>query len=80
MRKKLSKFGNSTALIIDKAILKLLNLESDSEVEIKIIYDGLFILPVKKSKAKTISKSKETQEAYETVIERYAEALKKLAR
>jgi len=58
VKKKLSKFGNSRALIIDKPILKLLDIEDDTILEIKIVEGGLFILPIKKGKKKIVSKNK----------------------
>jgi len=42
MIKKLTKHGNSTALVIDKPIMELLNLKDDSEVEVAT--DGRRIL------------------------------------
>jgi len=79
MKKKLSKFGNSRALIIDKPILKLLNIEDDTILEIKIVEGALLILPVKKGKDKIVSKNKKLQEAYEQIMEEYHEDFKKMA-
>lgn len=47
MRKRLQKIGNSSGLVIDKAILSLLNMEKDEEVEITIHGSGLMITPIK---------------------------------
>jgi len=50
MIKKLSKFGNSKALIIDKAILRLLNIDEETELEIQIKGKSIVISPIKKGK------------------------------
>ena len=46
MLKKLSKYGNSTTLVIDKAILELLNLNESSIVKLKTDGKSLIISPV----------------------------------
>jgi antitoxin component of MazEF toxin-antitoxin module len=43
--KQLSKVGNSTALIIDRPILKQLNLESGAEVEVSVERNAIVIRP-----------------------------------
>jgi antitoxin component of MazEF toxin-antitoxin module len=58
MIKKLSKFGNSMALIIDKPILRLLNIDENTELALKIVDDALWITPIKNEKNKIISKDK----------------------
>jgi antitoxin MazE len=78
MIKKLTKFGNSMALIIDKPILQLLHMEEGIELELKIVDDGLLITPVKKYEI--ISKDKKIQAAFEKTTKKYHEALKKLAK
>ena len=78
MEKKLSKLGNSKALVLDKTILKLLNIKNDM-VEMKIVGNTLVISSVQRGKKKTISKDEKIQKAYEKVVERYSNTLKKLA-
>ncbi len=46
MLKKLAKYGNSTTLVIDKAILELLNMNESSIVKLKIDGPSLIITPV----------------------------------
>jgi antitoxin component of MazEF toxin-antitoxin module len=46
MRKKLVKHGNSRALVIDKAILDLLNLGEDEEVIVSTDGRSLTVTPV----------------------------------
>lgn len=43
MNKKLSKHGNSLALVIDKPILELLGIDENTELELSHRDDGLFI-------------------------------------
>ena len=80
MIKKLSKFGNSLALIIDKPILQLLDIGEGTELELKIIDGNLTISPVKKGKHRIVSKDKKMQKAYEEFMEKYSDTLKKLAK
>ncbi len=46
MLKKLAKYGNSTTLVIDKAILELLNMNESSIVKLTTNGDSLTITPV----------------------------------
>ncbi len=80
MKKKLSKFGNSRALIIDKPILKLLNINDDTVLEIKIVDNSLLIAPVKKNKDQVVSKNEKVQKAYEEITEEYADDFKKMSK
>ena len=81
MKKKLSKYGNSLALILDKPILELLNIRE--ETVLKITTDGktITITPIREQdKAKKISDDNKVQESFEKIMEKYAPALKKLAK
>jgi|GEM_PF-5944540 len=49
MEKKLTKHGNSVALILDKALLKLLKMDESSIVNIAIKDGTLLITPTKKN-------------------------------
>jgi antitoxin component of MazEF toxin-antitoxin module len=82
MIKKLSKFGNSLALIIDKPILELFDIDATTELQIKADGKSLVITPVIKGlkRYKTISKNKKTQKAFEETIDQYKTTLKKLAK
>lgn len=46
MLKKLAKYGNSTTLVIDKAILELLNMNESSIVKLHTDGKSLIITPV----------------------------------
>ncbi len=50
MLKKLAKYGNSTTLVIDKAILELLNMNETSIVKLHTDGKSLIITPVKSMK------------------------------
>jgi len=48
MLKKLAKYGNSTTLVIDKAILELLNMDESSIVKLHTDGKSLIVTPVEK--------------------------------
>jgi antitoxin component of MazEF toxin-antitoxin module len=50
MIKKLQKIGNSSGIVLDRAILGLLKFEKDEEVELSIVENGLLIKPVRRGK------------------------------
>ncbi len=82
MIKKLSKYGNSFAILIDKPILELLNINEGTAL--KIITDGNRIIiepqrPAANDKA-MISEDEKLQEIYQKLVKKYAPALKKLAK
>ncbi|HAL30044.1 MAG TPA: AbrB family transcriptional regulator [Coriobacteriia bacterium] len=75
MRKKLVKHGNSRALVIDKAILELLNLGDDEEVIVSTDGHSLTVTPAgeadeRRARIRAIS---------ERVMDENAELLRRLA-
>jgi antitoxin component of MazEF toxin-antitoxin module len=74
MIKKLTKHGNSYAMVIEKPILELLHTTPDTPFE--IISDGrsLVLTPVRSSE-----KSKKFDEAVAMVHKRFGKAMKRLA-
>lgn len=68
MLKKLAKYGNSTTLVIDKAILELLNMDESSIVKLHTDGKSLIITPVVAAEKDKISSSTEevTRSAMET--------------
>ena len=46
MVKKLQKHGNSQALVVDKAIMDALGIDSDSELQVTISGNSLVVTPV----------------------------------
>jgi antitoxin component of MazEF toxin-antitoxin module len=74
MIKKLTKHGNSWALIIDKPVLDLLNINPETPLEITTDGKLLFISPVKDDKRKSSFKR-----ALEETNRKFGSALKRLA-
>lgn len=74
MTKKLSKHGNSLALVIDRSILELLGI--DEQTPLKISTDGhaLVIVPEHDKRRR-----KRFQQALDACNQQYGEALKRLA-
>jgi antitoxin MazE len=75
MVKKLTKHGNSHALVIDRPVLDLLNIDPESD-ELDIRTDGLslVITPVRDAK-----RQKKFEDALKRVNEKYGRMLKNLA-
>ncbi|MFH1832249.1 MAG: AbrB/MazE/SpoVT family DNA-binding domain-containing protein [bacterium] len=82
MIKKLVKHGNSSALVIDKPILDILNINEKTELEVTTDGLTLTIRPIVKGKksVKKISADKEIQKSFEKIVSKYDVALRKLAK
>ena len=74
MLKKLTKHGNSLALVIDKGVLELLNIDENTQLEISTDGSILLISPVRDGKRK-----QRFEQALREVNEQYGEDLKRLA-
>lgn len=74
MIKKLTKHGNSLALVIDKGILELLKIDADTPLELNTDGRSLVISP-----AAAPSHARKVRKALEKVKKRYGPALKRLA-
>jgi antitoxin MazE len=74
MLKKLTRHGNSLALIIDKGVLELLNIDAQTPLEITTDGSKLLISPVRDEKRRS-----QFQEAVAGVNAKYGRALKRLA-
>jgi antitoxin component of MazEF toxin-antitoxin module len=74
MIKKLTQHGNSLALVIDKGVLELLNIDDTTPLEISTDGTLLLISPMRDEKRKL-----QFQEALEKVNTKYGRALKRLA-
>ncbi len=57
MIKNLIKHGNSHALVIDKAVMELLKIESDTPLEVSTDGESLLIRPVRHAKTRRAVKS-----------------------
>lgn len=77
MSKKLTRHGNSYALIIDKPLLQVLNISEHTMLNLSIQDGALIIKPVKTPiNKKTQSIKKVAQE----IMEEYADVFEKLAK
>jgi antitoxin MazE len=74
MTKKLSKHGNSLALVIDRSILELLSIDEQTTLEISTDGRALVIAPVHDKRRR-----KQFQQALAACNEQYGKALKRLA-
>ncbi len=74
MIKKLTKHGNSLALVIDRAVLDLLKIDTDTPLEISTDGQVLVISPVRDEKHRG-----NFRKALESANKRYGRALKRLA-
>lgn len=72
--KKLTKHGNSLALVIEKPILELLKMDADTPLEVSTDGDVLIVKPHRSRRGK-----KKVREALEWVNDHYGNALKRLA-
>ncbi len=74
MIKKLTKHGNSLALVIDRGVLDLLEIDADTPLSIKTDGKCLIVTP-----AQDAARQKKFRAALEEGNRRYGKALKKLA-
>jgi antitoxin component of MazEF toxin-antitoxin module len=74
MTKKLSKHGNSLALVIDRSILELLGIDERTTLDISTDGRALLIVP-----AHDKQRRKRFQQALAACNEQYGAALKRLA-
>jgi antitoxin MazE len=74
MVKKLTKHGNSLALVIDRPILDLLKIDPDTPLDVSTDGKQLIVAPVKSS-----TRRKKFDAAQEWAHKRYGQAFRKLA-
>lgn len=86
MIKKLSKYGNSLALLIDKPILDLLKITETTSLEIKTDGSRLIIEPILVEQQdreilveQQDSDDEKFRKIHEKIVKKYAPALKKLS-
>lgn len=81
MLKRLSKHGNSLAILLDKPILELLDVNENTQFKIKIENGKIILEPVRpESEFLTISEDKRLQKKYEELMKKYDAVFKKLAK
>jgi antitoxin component of MazEF toxin-antitoxin module len=68
MIKQLTKIGNSQGIILDKAILELLNIKEGSSFEVTTKNGGLFLKPI------------DIKEVYADISTRHRKSLDKLGK
>lgn len=78
MTKKLTKHGNSLALIIDKPLLDVLKISQKTDLEISIEGNALIIRPVQHTKQVDISDA-DIDEVAERILKKYKTTFKKLS-
>lgn len=74
MVKKLQKHGNSQALVIDKALMEALGIESDTPLQVTVSGNSLVVTPVHVGVGR-----ERVEAALEKLRPRYGEMLKRLA-
>jgi len=74
MLKKLTRHGNSLALVLDKGVIELLNIDAETLLEISTDGSLLLITPVKDEKRRH-----QFNDALEKTNARYGRTLKRLA-
>ena len=74
MVKKLTKHGNSLALVIDRPILELLRIDPETPLDVSTDGKRLIVAPAKPS-----NRRKKFEVAQELAHKRYGKAFKKLA-
>jgi antitoxin component of MazEF toxin-antitoxin module len=74
MRKKLSRSGNSLALVFDKPLLKALGIDADTELELSTDGEVLVVAPVRSRR-----RTKRVADAVAEAHERYGGVFKRLA-
>ena len=75
MVKKLTKHGNSLALILDKPILDLMRIDADTPLELITDGDKLVVLPQRNNG----KREKKLREAMDYVHKKYGRMMKRLA-
>ncbi|RJO70475.1 MAG: AbrB/MazE/SpoVT family DNA-binding domain-containing protein [Myxococcales bacterium] len=73
MYKRLTAIGNSLGLIIDRPILDLLDIDRDTDLEVKTDGEALIIRPTK------LSKKERAMQSARRMMKIHHETLKKLA-
>jgi antitoxin component of MazEF toxin-antitoxin module len=74
MVKKLTKHGNSLALVIDRAVLDLLKISAETPLDISTDGQVLVIAPVRDE-----AQQRRFKQALEAANQKYGRALKRLA-
>ncbi len=79
MYKKLTKHGNSLAVVIDKPILKMLKIDKNSAINLRIEGNELIIKKGRQKKAKSANRRSVDQIANK-ILKKYSPLFEKLAK
>lgn len=74
MKKKLTRTGNSVALVLDKPLLEELGLDENSEVEVSTNGDVLVMTPLR-----TAAREKKFRKSVDKINRKYAGLFRRLA-
>ncbi len=74
MLKKLTKHGNSLALVIDKPILEMLDISPDTPLEVTTNGDALLVSPVRDK-----ARQKKLRASLDKINRKFGDDLKRLA-
>ena len=74
MVKKLTRHGNSLALVIDRPVLQLLKIDGDTPLDIMTDGDVLLVRPIRDAK-----RTQQIEAIRERLHKRYAKAFRRLA-
>lgn len=74
MIKRLTKHGNSLALVIDRSVLDLLKIDNDTPLEVSTDGNVLIVSPVRDE-----ARATKFREALDNANRKYSRALKRLA-
>jgi len=74
MRKRLTKTGNSLALVLDRPLLEATGLDADTPVEVSTNGDVIVVTPVRAKK-----RTRKLGEALDKINARYAGVFRRLA-
>lgn len=75
MQKKLSKSGNSYAVVLDKALLEAANIDADTPLEVSTNGDVILIQPVRSKR-----RDAAFRKAADEVMQKYAGVFARLAK
>jgi antitoxin MazE len=75
MKKKLTRSGNSVALVIDRPVLDQLGLSEGAEVEVSTNGDVLVVTPLRNAR-----RARKVSDALDSIDEKYAGVFRRLAK
>ena len=79
MEKSLIKHGNSLAIVIDKSICELLDLELGSKLDMSISGKDLILSPEQPAPERSEERKTQIEEIGRRIAKRHSKAFKKLA-